>query len=43
MREAKSLSAKTGVKIIILPHDVGSLPGTDDWFSFMDKVVTSLQ
>ena len=28
--EAESLSSKTGVKVIVLPHDVGSLPGTDD-------------
>lgn len=43
LREAESLSSKTGVKVVVLPHDVGSQPGTDDWFSFMDKVMTSLQ
>jgi zinc/manganese transport system substrate-binding protein len=43
MQEADSLSAKTGVKVIVLPHDVGSLPGTDDLISFWDKVVTSLK
>ncbi len=43
LEEAEFLSAKTGVKVIVLPHDVGSMPGTDDWFSFMDKVMTSLQ
>ncbi len=30
LKEAESLSAKTGVKVIVLPHDVGSMPGTDD-------------
>lgn len=33
---------KTKLKTILLPHDVGSLPGTDDWFSFMDKVISLL-
>jgi len=42
LQEAEFLSAKTGVKVIVLPHDVGSMPGTGDWFSFMDKVITSL-
>ena len=43
LKEAEFLSAKTGVKVIVLPHDVGSMPGTDDWFSFMDKVIESLK
>lgn len=43
MREAESLSLKTGVKVIVLPHDVGSMPGTDDLISFWDKVVASLK
>lgn len=43
MKEAESLSLKTGVKVVALPHDVGSQPGTNDWFSFMDKVMTSLE
>jgi zinc/manganese transport system substrate-binding protein len=41
--EAESLSSKTGVKVVVLPHDVGSMPGTDDLISFWDKVVTSLK
>ena len=41
--EAESLSSKTGVKVIVLPHDVGSMPGTDDLISFWDKVITSLK
>jgi len=43
MREAEFLSSKTGVKVIVLPHDVGSMPGTGDWISFMDKAMKSLQ
>jgi zinc/manganese transport system substrate-binding protein len=43
LNEAESLSKKTGVKVIVLPHDVGSMPGTDDLISFWDKTVTSLK
>jgi zinc/manganese transport system substrate-binding protein len=43
LKEAEFLSAKTGMKVIVLPHDVGSMSGTDDWFSFMDKVIESLK
>ena len=41
--EAKSLSKKTGVRVIIIPQDVGAVPGANDWFSFMDTVLSSLQ
>jgi zinc/manganese transport system substrate-binding protein len=43
MQEAESLSAKTGVKVIVLPHDVGSMDGTGDLISYWDKVITSLK
>ena len=43
LAEAKSLAARTGVKVIILPQDVGSMKGTDDWFAFMDTVVAALK
>jgi zinc/manganese transport system substrate-binding protein len=43
LHEAESLSAKTGVKVIMLPHDVGSMDGTGDLISFWDKVITSLK
>lgn len=43
LQEAESLSAKTGVKVVELPHDVGSLPGTDDLISFWDKIITLLK
>jgi len=42
-KESETLSAKTGVKVIVLPADVGSMPGTGDWFSFMDKILLSLK
>ncbi len=41
--DAEALSAKTGVKVIVMPQDVGSLPGTDDLLSFWDKVVSALK
>ncbi len=34
------VSEKTRLKAILMPHDVGSLPGTENWFSFMDKVIS---
>jgi len=41
--EINALSQKIGVKSIVLPHDVGSAPGVNDWFSLMDTVLKSLQ
>lgn len=41
--ETKALSQKTGVKSIVIPHDVGSAPGLTDWFALMDAVLKSLQ
>jgi len=32
------LSDKTGVKVIVVPHEVGSTPAATDWFSLMDQV-----
>jgi zinc/manganese transport system substrate-binding protein len=42
-KESESIGGKTGVKVILLPGDVGAMAGTDDWFAFMDKTLTSLQ
>ena len=42
-KESETISLKTGVRTLILPADVGAVPGTDDWFSFMDKVITTFQ
>jgi zinc/manganese transport system substrate-binding protein len=41
--EADSLSSKTGIRVIVLPHDVGSMPGTGDLISFWDTVITLLK
>ena len=43
MHEAVSLSAKTGVKVIVLPHDVGSIDGTGDLIAFWDRVIALLK
>lgn len=42
-KESESISAKTGVRVITLPADVGNMKGSDDWFSFMDKVLAALR
>ena len=42
-KESESISAKTGVKVVLLPSDVGSMKGTDDWFAFMDSVLAALR
>jgi len=31
------------VKVIVLPHDVGSMDGTGGLISFWDKIITSLK
>jgi zinc/manganese transport system substrate-binding protein len=42
-KESESIGERTGVKVILLPGDVGAMEGTDDWFAFMDKVLTALR
>jgi ABC-type Zn uptake system ZnuABC Zn-binding protein ZnuA len=42
-KESESIGSKTGVKVIVLPGDVGGMKGADDYVSFMDRVLTSLQ
>jgi len=42
-KEAESLSTKTGVRVIVLPNDVGAVQGLDDWFAFMDAALKSPQ
>lgn len=37
------LSKKTGVKVVIVPNDVGSTPQAKDWFSFMVQALAVLQ
>jgi zinc/manganese transport system substrate-binding protein len=36
------LSHKTGVKVIVIPHEVGSTPAAKDWFTLMDLVFAAL-
>jgi zinc/manganese transport system substrate-binding protein len=36
------LSEKTGVKVIVVPHEVGAIPAAKDWFSLMDQVFAAL-
>lgn len=43
LKEAESLAAKTGVKVVVLPHDVGSMEGTEDWFAFMDTTMAAFK
>jgi zinc/manganese transport system substrate-binding protein len=42
-KEVKFLSEKTGVKGIIVPHDVSETEKAKDWFSLMDEVLKSLE
>jgi zinc/manganese transport system substrate-binding protein len=41
-KESEAVGSRSGVKVIILPSDVGSMPDTDDWFHFMDKTLSAL-
>lgn len=40
---AEFLSKKTGVKVAVIPSDVGSTEQSKDWFSFMDQILASLK
>jgi zinc/manganese transport system substrate-binding protein len=42
LKPVNFISEKTSLKIIIMPHDVGSLANTDDWFSFMERTISLL-
>ncbi len=44
-REARWLTQKTGVKTIVVPHDVGAaMPkgSTEDWHGFMDRILGAI-
>jgi len=41
-RETDFLTQKTGVRGVVIPHDVGATPGARDWFSFMDQTLSAL-
>jgi zinc/manganese transport system substrate-binding protein len=42
-REVTFLSQKSGVKYIVVPHDVIATPACKDWFSFMDQALKALE
>jgi zinc/manganese transport system substrate-binding protein len=42
-REVAFLSQKSGVKYIVVPHDVGATPACKDWFSLIDQVLAALE
>lgn len=42
-KDVEYLSEKTGVRQIIVPHDVGATPAASDWFSLMDRVLALLE
>lgn len=42
-REVSFLSQKTGVKYLVVPHDVGSIPQAQDWFSLLDQILSILK
>jgi len=41
-KEVDFLTQKTGVRGIVIPNDVGAVPGAKDWFSFMDQTLSAL-
>jgi zinc/manganese transport system substrate-binding protein len=41
-QETEALGRKTGVKVLLLPNDVGASVTAQDWFSLMDTVINSL-
>lgn len=42
-KEVRFLSQKTGVRYIVVPHDVGSTSEAKDWFALIDQVLASLK
>jgi zinc/manganese transport system substrate-binding protein len=41
-KEVDILARKTGVRGVVIPHDVGATPGAGDWISFMDQALSAL-
>ena len=41
-KEVDFLAQKTGVRGVVIPHDVGAMPGATDWFSFMDQTLSAI-
>ena len=42
-KEADLLSLKTGVKVKVLPHDVGASDSARDWLTLMDTIIRTLE
>jgi zinc/manganese transport system substrate-binding protein len=42
-REVTFLSQKSGVRYIVVPHDVWATPACKDWFSLMDQILAALK
>lgn len=42
-KEVDFIADKTGARVIVLPHDVGSMPEIVDWCTLMDTVLSRLQ
>lgn len=42
-KESEAFGSRSGLKVIILPSDVGSMPDTDTWFDLMDKTLSALR
>jgi zinc/manganese transport system substrate-binding protein len=42
-KETDALSDRTGVKVILVPHEIGSTPRAADWFGLMDEVFAALR
>jgi zinc/manganese transport system substrate-binding protein len=42
-KEAEALSLKTGVRAVVLPHDVGATEAAKDWFSLIDETLKGLE
>lgn len=42
-KEAAYISAQTGVKVILLPHDVGAVPETGDYLAFINTVLEAVK
>jgi zinc/manganese transport system substrate-binding protein len=43
LKEVEFLSQKTGVRFVVVPHDVGGPPAATDWFTMMDLTLASLE
>ncbi|KAF0156357.1 MAG: zinc/manganese transport system substrate-binding protein [Syntrophaceae bacterium] len=42
-RDVAALSNRTGIKSLVVPHDVGADPEGQDWVSLMDRIMDTLK